>query len=1090
MKRTSIEFKITLAFIAISIVTLLFLYFTFHSTFKQKMLESEKEKALLIAKTIEPMIAMSNYLGMKDDIKQLAKQTLDNNYIGSVQIIINNKNLFSTNHNHSHSHLHIEHPIKDPISNKNIGFIDIDYKLDNFNQTLEEVQYKILYYLVALGIIFLIFALYIKYQLSPLMQIAKKVQSYKPGVDIDFSSIRTELETDAIVQAFNKMLSNIKEYTNLLERYKYAVDESNIVSKTDLYGTITYVNEEFTRLSGYSKEELIGNGHNILHHQDMDKNTFHDLWQKIQDKKVWKGTIKNRRKDNTTYYVRLTIVPIFNDIGETIEYIAIGQDISKIVEKDQEIKTERQKLDDILNHIDSIVSMSTEDGKLVFINKKFFDYFSFADFENFKDKYGCICNLFVERDDYIQKDIAGVSWVDYIYQNTEQSHKVLMVDKFGFEKIFDIQVQMIETSDEKLFVTTLSDITELERVKDEAQNLAKIKGEFLANMSHEIRTPMNGIFGFTKLLKESELDRRQQYYLDIIDSSSKNLMHIINDILDFSKLESGKFELDPIAINPFIELEKIAALFIAKMDEKNIKFNRVIEYSIPECFEIDLLRLQQVLSNLIGNALKFTPENGEITFYVKLISLENENIQIRFGVKDNGIGISDDKQKHIFEAFSQADNTTTREFGGTGLGLSISSGFVTLMGSQLNIESEENVGSNFYFDVSVNSCMSENVLSRFFDNLNIIIIQEEEVCAIYMKSVEDYLERFQIRYTVSSKNQPLNNNSIYIVFEDKQFIKRLSDNHISTIVINEELENSIVSNDVTYMKNIDHDASELYNILLLETKKLGSIGADTPIIDNRGNVQYSGNILVAEDNEVNQLLIQELLNANDLNHVIVENGVDAIAMLKKDVFDLIFMDINMPVMGGIEAMNNIKAMEIKTPVIALTANAMGGDKNRFLELGFDSYLSKPIVHSDFLNILNNYLDSTKKQVSKKVIIKNENSIISFEKMVNMEEIKEALQLPDEILKKLLLKYSDTIDTIISTLRESVKKGDFDEISEIAHSIKGSAGNLHFKQLQTLALKIENSAKLHEEIDYVAMVDSVEKIVFQIKQEITNILSMN
>jgi len=180
----------------------------------------------------------------------------------------------------------------------------------------------------------------------------------------------------------------------------------------------------------------------------------------------------------------------------------------------------------------------------------------------------------------------------------------------------------------------------------------------------------------------------------------------------------------------------------------------------------------------------------------------------------------------------------------------------------------------------------------------------------------------------------------------------------------------------------------------------------------------------------------------------------------------------------------------KGEIIGLGDGVKGGDKSRFLELGFDSYLSKPIVHNEFLNVLDKHLKSTKTDDVKKVVVKAQSSIAAPEHMVNMEDIREALQLPDEILKKLLLKYVDTIDTIILNLRDTVEKGDFDEISSIAHSIKGSAGNLHFKQLQALALKMEKSAKLHEKIDYLIMVDSAEKIIFQIKQEITDILNNN
>ena len=374
--------------------------------------------------------------------------------------------------------------------------------------------------------------------------------------------------------AYTKALRNEVFHTQLLlEQYKNIVDSSSIVSKADPKGVITFANDMFCQISGYSREELIGKSHSIVRDPQTPSSLFTELWNTIQAKKTWHGLLHNRAKDGSRYTVKTTIAPLLDHNGTIVEYIGLREDVS-----------------------------------------------------------------------------------------------------------------------------------ELQRAKEEALSAAKSKGEFLANMSHEIRTPMNGIVGFTALLSQSKLDTNQKRYLDIINSSTQTLMGVINNILDLSKLESGKVELDLTPINPIIEFEKIAQLFSAKSDEKNITFKTDITPRISECILIDLLRIQQIVSNLINNAIKFTPDFGEIIFYVLVLDHNSEEKRIRIGVKDSGIGISPEQQQQIFKPFSQADGSITRRFGGTGLGLSISSNLVSLMESELKVESSLGKGSNFYFEIRVKTC--------------------------------------------------------------------------------------------------------------------------------------------------------------------------------------------------------------------------------------------------------------------------------------------------------------------------------------------------------------------------------------------------
>jgi len=1051
------------------------------------MLESEKEKVVLIAKTIEPIISMSHYLKLDDDIKQLSEQTLENNsLLTSIQVYINNEQIFSSSQEVEHHDHHVQCKIKDPITGEEIGILDIDYNLDDFHRTFDSIQKRIVQYLAVLALILSIFAFLIRRLLNPLREIAIRVKGYQPGSKIDFTSIKTDFETEKIIDAFNKMVVNIREHTILLERYKYAVDESNIVSKITLDGKISYVNNALVKVSGYSAEELLDKPYELLYHQNTDKKVFKAMWKNLQNGELWKGTIKSIHKNGKNFFVRTTVIPIFNDHLETVEYIAIGQDITEIVEKDEKLKLERKKLDDILNHIDNIVSMTTVEEKLLFINKKFFDFFPFESFEDLKQEHECVCELFVQKEGYLKKVINGEYWTSYIANNPNLHHKAIMIDKYGDEKIFDVKVQIINTNDQKLYVSTFSNITELERLKKEAEGLAKAKGEFLANMSHEIRTPMNGIFGFTKLLQKSALNKKQEHYVNVIDSSTRNLMGIINDILDFSKLESGKFKLDNISINPFIELDKILTLFSAKMDEKSITFNKIVEPLIPECIEIDLLRLQQIISNLLSNAVKFTPELGEISFYAKTIEQDDGTKKLRIGVQDNGIGISKNKQKHIFEAFSQADSSTTRKYGGTGLGLSISSSLVSLMGGELKLISEEGAGSNFFFDVVLRECKTEHSISKLFKNVAVHMVDDDDSCSTDRKIIQDYLEKLQINYSIVSKKDPIKKDAIYILFDrcENERLQNFIANDLNVVLVSDDVEP--VNEKITHIKNIRTNNSELYNILITEAKNHDSNMIKNLHLNKKSTNSYNAKILVAEDNEINQMLISEILDSYKISYKIVHNGLEALNMLQTENFDLVLMDINMPVMGGEESVEKIKELGIKTPVVALTANAMEGDKQKYLSIGFDSYISKPIIIEELERIFSKYL-SIKDQIEDDEIRKAQKETqLLGQKLVDMEKIRENLPLPEDKIKKLLNKYSSTIDDSFLKLKEATLSHNFAAMTQEAHSIKGSAGNLRFEKLRELAEVMEKESRIEADIDYISILDEIRTVIDRLKHEIAQI----
>ena len=860
-----------------------------------------------------------------------------------------------------------------------------------------------------------------------------------------------------------KILQNSQ--LHILKQYRNAVDHAMIVSKTDKFGKITYINENFCKISGYNIKELIGKNHNIIRHPEMPKRVFEDLWKTILNKKPWHGVIKNLRKDGSYYIVDAFIYPILNRSGNIEEFIAIRKDITEQIEDRKKLEAREAELQAILNNQDSIVLFVSKKEGILTINKRFFEYFDFKDIDEFKEKHTCICDLFIEEEGYIYPK-AREDWLDFVSSNPEDRHKVKMRDKNGKIRTFLLKINQIK-NDER-FVINISDITPLEEALIQAKLMEHTKSMFVANMSHEIRTPLNGILGFTELILKQPIDNQIKRYLEIIHKSGKTLLGIVNDILDLSKIESGKMELSPIPADICKELESVVAIFAAKAREKHISYTAFIDPNIPKTIICDIQRLKQVLSNLIGNAVKFTPENGKVEVIIKTIEKEDNRIKLHFEVKDSGIGIREDQKSKIFDLFSQADNSISREYGGTGLGLPISAKFIEMMGSHIEVDSEPQKGSTFWFDIwfDINDASSSiGSLASMEERVNIVFCKHSSNDCIMFETIKNYLQAWGLSWITQSSCENISFDTAFLFItpnilenDNKENMQKLLKKYPNLQIVWVESSSSIQPPKDSRIHKLEMPivGSTLFDLLVAG---LGDDFTKNSISECEiKSREYKGKILVAEDNPVNQMLIIELIKERGIDVNIVENGIEALEELNKNEYDLVLMDVNMPKMDGIEATKKLRENGFKAPIVALTANVMTEEKSAYMKAGMNDHLSKPIETKALDRVLKKFLHTQNKEEEKPI------ESIEFDN-IDYDYLGKSLGLRNiKILKTLVKQFSKSIDSFLENLESAIKSENIEKLKSVIHTIKGATGNMRFNNSFTLCKEIEKELLQKNEID--------------------------
>ncbi len=907
-----------------------------------------------------------------------------------------------------------------------------------------------------------------------------------------------------------------------LRKLSRAVEQSPVsVVITNLQGEIEYVNPKFSYLTGYTSEEVIGQNPRLLNSGMQSAATYKGLWETVVSGNEWRGELANRKKSGEIYWESASIVPIRNSSGAVTHFLAVKEDITERKQVEQALQSSEEKFRQLAENVREVFWMMTPAGDdMIYISPSYVQV------------WGRTCESLYQN---------PMSWAEAIHpDDLERAHSMFSrqlqgepldseyriripggQEKWIRDRAFPIRDQGGRLT---RIVGIAEDITERKSAEDEmrkakeaAEAASRAKSEFLANMSHEIRTPMNGVIGMTGLLLDTELTDGQRRYAEIVRASAESLLGIINDILDFSKIEAKKLNLEMLDFDLSNLLDDFADTMAARAQEKGIELLCAIDLEVPIFLRGDPGRLRQILTNLAGNAIKFT-HSGEVAIRVTREAETRQDVLLRFSVRDTGIGIPKEKTGMVFEEFRQVDASTTRKYGGTGLGLAISKQLAEMMGGEIGVQSDEGKGSEFSVTLRMEkqpeSAHTERRPPVSLRGARVLIVDDNatnrEILTTRMTSwamrpveAEDGAEALQALYRALEQNDPFRAAVIdmHMPGMDGEAVgrairadRRLADTRMVMLTSLGARDDAGRFNEIGFAayltKPIRHQ--ELLNIL--SSVLSDSSGSGTrPIVTHHKTHEllnlFAGRkvrILLAEDNITNQQVATGILEKLGLRADAVANGAEALKALESIPYDLVLMDVLMPVMDGIEATRQIRdpQSEVRNhaiPIIAMTAQAMQGDRECCLEAGMNDYVSKPVSPRALADVLARWLPQMKDE---KGAGKTPDEKTDDRPIWDRARMLERLMGDENVVKAVIGGFLDDIPRQIEALRGYLDAGEAPGAVRQAHAIKGASASVSGEALCARAFEIEKAAKAGDLGYAAAHMDGLEREFVRLKEAMT------
>ena len=908
-------------------------------------------------------------------------------------------------------------------------------------------------------------------------------------------------------RGIDRDITERKSVEDQLRKFSQAVEQSpESIVITNVDAQIEYVNSAFLLATGYRREEVIGRNPRVLNSGRTPPETYAALWEALSHGRSWKGQFQNRRKDGSEYDEFAIITPLREADGTISHYVAVKEDITEKKQQGEELDHYRQHLKDLVAertaeltaavaHTRLIIDSSAEGilqldetGRIGLVNPAACQMLGYSPAELLgRDVHAAIhcppgtaashtpCSLGVAmRAGQTLREDAETFW------RADGLPLPVTVATHPMRK-GDIVIGAVMSFSDNTLRQAAEDAREAARAA--AELLARTKSEFLANMSHEIRTPINAVLGFAYLCLKQELPQRERDYLNKIHSASESLLGIVNDILDVSKMEAGKLEMESVPFSLDEVLHRVSTLFALKARAKDVELVVAANPGVPENLLGDPLRLGQVLINLMSNALKFT-ERGEIRLIVERVTLTDDNVGLRFEVHDTGLGMTPEQQAGLFTAFTQADSSTTRKYGGTGLGLVICKQLVERMHGEIEVESEPGVGSCFRFTARFDVATGKNAGTPAHSVLTgkqVLVVDDNDT----MRSLYS-----RIATTLGCHVEEANSGEAALagIEAGAHFDLILLDwklpgqdglatarrlrtaGHAMPIILitggePEEARHHAEEGDIQAFlakpvgRSTLHDT--MVNVLRGHTVLPSLVAQQSTAPDLRGV-----RILLVDDNDFNRQVGRELVGITGAVVDTAGDGAQAVAAITDGDYDLVLMDLQMPVMDGYVAARIIRELWPDLPILALTAHAMSEETERVLAAGMNDIITKPILPDTLYVKLARWLPrGARHERANSAVPPAPTTAPAPPAAADIFDLATALTRVNgdhKMLDRFLRLFRERNADIVTQIGAALAAQDLTTARRLAHALNGGAGTVGLIELQITAARLE--ATLAESLD--------------------------